>query len=264
MSTSKALFMRSSARKAAIWLHRYVGLVMAVFLVVAGLTGSLLVFYRELDMALNPVLIQVRPPGPDAELLEPFEINRRVRLQMPAGVRHDYVEFDRKRDEAISAWAEIEPEVWREQFIDPYSGAILGSRDWGNLGEGIGNLMPFLYRLHYSLALGDVGYWLFGGVALLWTLDCFIGAYLTFPPPAQRNGGAKKLWLVRWVPAWLLRTTKLFSFVFTWHRASGLWVWAMLLVFAWSAVGLKMRSWAWISAPTIRSPNYRRPIPIRG
>lgn len=37
------------------WLlvHRYVGLVMAFFLLVAGLTGSLLAFYEELDTASN-------------------------------------------------------------------------------------------------------------------------------------------------------------------------------------------------------------------
>ena len=52
--------------------------------------------------------------------------------------------------------------------------------------------MPFLYKLHYSLALGEVNSYLFGVVALLWTIDCFVGAYLTFPPPSgarRRLGG---------------------------------------------------------------------------
>src|SRR5690606_33200732 len=35
--------------------------------------------------------------------------------------------------------------------------------------------------------------------------------------------------------------TRLFrSLVFTWHRASGLWIWGMLLVFAWSSVALNL------------------------
>jgi uncharacterized iron-regulated membrane protein len=38
----------------------------------------------------------------------------------------------------------------------------------------------------------------------------------------------------------LLKTNQLFSAVFTWHRASGLWVWGMLLVFSWSAVALNL------------------------
>ena len=53
-------------RRIAIVVHRYVGLVMTVFLVVAGLTGSLLAFNRELDAALNPELFRVEPPGPGA------------------------------------------------------------------------------------------------------------------------------------------------------------------------------------------------------
>lgn len=45
--------------------------------------------------------------------------------------------------------------------------------------------MPFVYRLHYSLALDTIGTYAFGIIALLWTLDCFIGAYLTLPRGRQ-------------------------------------------------------------------------------
>jgi uncharacterized iron-regulated membrane protein len=94
-----------------------------------------------------------------------------------------------------------------------------------------------VYHLHFTLALGDVGIWLMGIIAILWTVDCFVGAYLTFP---VSSGKAKKPWLLRWLPTWGLKTGKLFSLVFSWHRASGLWVWGLLLVFAWSAVALNL------------------------
>lgn len=32
-----------------VWVHRYVGLVMALFLLIAGATGAVLAFYHELD-----------------------------------------------------------------------------------------------------------------------------------------------------------------------------------------------------------------------
>jgi uncharacterized iron-regulated membrane protein len=128
-----------------------------------------------------------------------------------------------------------------EFFLDPYSGRLLGSRRWGDITQGVQNLMPFLYRLHYSLALGEVGVTLFGIVALLWTLDCFIGGYLTLPPARAQGRRGLRVWLTRWKPAWLLRGGQLFSLMFSWHRASGLWVWALLLVFAWSGVGLNLR-----------------------
>ncbi len=37
-----------------VYIHRYVGLRMALFLVIVRLTGSLLAFYDEIDDWLNP------------------------------------------------------------------------------------------------------------------------------------------------------------------------------------------------------------------
>jgi uncharacterized iron-regulated membrane protein len=233
-------------RIAALWAHRYVGLFMTVFLVVAGLTGSALAFYHELDEALNPSLYRVSPRAPDARPLDPFEQREALQRQLPAGLWSHRVSFETGAAVAslveVSAAPGVDHDGDDEFFLDPYSGQLTGSRRWGDVTQGVRNLMPFLYRLHYSLALGDVGSTLFGVVALLWTIDCFIGGYLTLPPARRPEGrrGARA-WLARWKPAWLVRAGQLFSWVFTWHRASGLWVWAVLLVFAWSAVGLNLR-----------------------
>ena len=43
-------------RPFCVLLHRYAGLVMTFFLIIVGLTGSLLAFYRELEQAINPKL----------------------------------------------------------------------------------------------------------------------------------------------------------------------------------------------------------------
>lgn len=236
---------RLSLREAALWLHRYVGLFMTVFLVMAGVTGSLLAFYHELDQAFNPGLYQVRPPHAGAPRLDPFQLREAVQRQLPAGLQARRVLFEQRGDTAVLLEAApLSRESYTgddEFFVDPYTGKVLGSRRWGELTQGAHNLMPFLYRLHYSLALGEVGSTLFGIVALLWTLDCFIGGYLTLPPRRAQGRRGARVWLQRWKPAWLVRGGQLFSWVFTWHRASGLWVWALLLVFAWSAVGLNLR-----------------------
>ena len=145
-----------------------------------------------------------------------------------------------KDGEAVSFFVRRE-EGDNQFFVNPYTGDVQGSRRWGDITQGSKNLMPFVYRLHYSLALDDIGILLFGVVALLWTLDCFVGAYLTFPPRRQAKPTARRRsWFARWKKSWLIRTTKLFSFVFTWHRASGLWLWAILFVFAWSAVAFNL------------------------
>ncbi len=54
--------------------------------------------------------------------------------------------------------------------------------------------------------MGTVGTWIFGLVALLWTLDCFVGAWLTFPPPRRRDARhrPRRFW-TRWAKAWQIR-----------------------------------------------------------
>jgi uncharacterized iron-regulated membrane protein len=244
-SATKSRAQRLALRAAALWVHRYVGLFMTVFLVVAGLTGSLLAFYHELDELLNPALYHVRPPTPDAPMLDPFEQREALQRQLPPGLLAHRLSFEGRAGVAslleVSAAPGVDHDGDDEYFLDPYTGRLLGSRRWGDVTQGAPNLMPFVYRLHYSLALGKVGVTLFGIVALLWTLDCFIGGYLTLPAARPQGRRGLSVWLTRWKAAWLVRAGQLFSLVFTWHRASGLWVWAMLLVFAWSGVGLNLR-----------------------
>jgi uncharacterized iron-regulated membrane protein len=51
-------------RPAIVIFHRYVGLLMAGFLILTGITGSLLAWNHELDAALSPQLfsVSITPP----------------------------------------------------------------------------------------------------------------------------------------------------------------------------------------------------------
>ena len=112
------------------------------------------------------------------------------------------------------------------------------------------NFIFFIVALHYRLALpGSVGIWLFGIAALLWTIDCFVSAYLTFPMHVRRLDDGyraapvllRKSWWSRWKPSWLVKwRASAFRVNFDLHRAGGLWVWLMLLVLAWSSVGFNL------------------------
>ncbi len=233
-------------RGALVVVHRYVGLVLAGFLLLAGLTGAILVWYHELDHALNAKWVRVTPPGPHAEPLDPLTLREKVQAARPDAWVH-HLPLQVSRDTAVMMWLDHPPdqEMGRDDqvFVDPYTGEILGSRRWGDLSQGLTNLMPFLYRLHYQLALGTVGTWIFGVVALLWALDCFVGAWLTLPPPRRGTAsGHKASWWLRWTPAWTVRLTSgAYKLHFDLHRAGGLWPWALLFVLAWSSVGLNLQ-----------------------
>ncbi len=92
-------------------------------------------------------------------------------------------------------------------------------------------------------------------VALVWTLDCFVGFYLTLP---HFGGSDRRGFFARWKTAWLVKLrSSAYRVNFDLHRAVGLWLWPMLLVFAWSSVSFNL--------PEVYSPamelasDYQRP-----
>jgi uncharacterized iron-regulated membrane protein len=242
-------------RPALVLVHRWVGLVLAGFLLIAGVTGCLLAWNHQLEAAISPGLFRANPSHSDAQPLDPLVLRERVAKLYP-NASIAYVPL--RADPGHSVWMFLEArtdpstgnvaELPNDQvFVHPYTGEVLGERKWGDISQGLENLMPFIYRLHYTLALGVVGTYVFGIVALLWTIDCFVGAYLTFPGrtrtrPASTSKASDKSWLARWWPSWKLRWRGGSHKVnFDLHRAGGLWVWAMLFVLAWSGVAFNLR-----------------------
>lgn len=242
-------------------LHRYAGLAMAGFLIIVGLTGSLLAFKAELEHLLSPQLVAVNTGSPrlapltlikSAEALAPKAQVNSLSLGDSDAV---HVSVSPRIDPATSKAYEL---GFDQLILDPYTGKELGRRTWGAISEGRINLMPFIYKLHFNLALDDVGMWALGITALIWTLDSFVGFYLTLPARRKKQNVGYALCTVtdpvrnayptnnrsfwqRWKPAWLIkwRGSKC-RINFDLHRAGGLWLWAMLLVFAWSSVYMNL------------------------
>ena len=236
------------ARRVAVLFHRWVGLALAGLLLVAGLTGALLAWYHPLDRALNPQLLQVRPPVPGAGLLDPLLLREQVQARHPQAWVH-YVPLQVDAGQALRFHLEApsglhagrEAELpFDEVYVDPYTGAVLGQRKWGAIEQGLVNLMPFVYRLHQQLALGAAGGYVLGFAALLWSLDCFAGAYLTLPA-GRTPGSPGRGWWARWAPAWRMRwRAGAYKLNIDLHRAGALWLWAMLFVLAWSSVSFNL------------------------
>jgi uncharacterized iron-regulated membrane protein len=226
-------------RRLCVFVHRWAGLAIAAPLIVVGLTGSLLAFNTELERVFAPQLFARQRPG--AAVLDLATLAERGQELVPRGrlVSVIYAQPDQAR-----LW--FEPRVdstsgkaydlgFTDFFVDPWTGEELGRRRNADLSQGLMNLMPFIYDLHWRLALGDIGVWVLGIAALVWTIDCFVAFYLTLPLTTVA------FWR-RWKLSWLIKTKAgFYRLNFDLHRAGGLWVWAMLVIFAWSSVMMDMR-----------------------
>lgn len=226
------------ARAFWVWLHRWAGLAMAGFLILVGLTGSLLAFWPELNHWLTPELY----PGPQAGVeLDAATLARRAEAIVPqARVSTIHLAYHGTAMIGLEAREGAPTLDFEFLHLDPIDGHERGRVTWHDLPRRKSDIMPFIYGLHMYLAMKGVGDWILGAVALVWTIDCFVGFYLTLPEPSVR---ARKGFLSRWKSAWLVKTSGSFYRVnFDLHRASGLWLWAMLFVFAWSGVFFLMPS----------------------
>ncbi len=221
------------ARAFWVWLHRWAGLVMAGFLIVAGLTGSLLAFWIEINHWLTPEIYPGDRPG---ITLDAATLARRAEAIVPqAQTKTVYLGYPGSVMIGMEAREGAAPLDFEYIHLDPIDGHERGRAAWHGLPKTKTDIMPFVYALHMYLAISGVGDWILGVVALLWTIDCFVGFYLTLPTP---TGHSRKGFLARWKPAWLIkwRGSSAYRVNFDLHRAFGLWLWAMLLIFAWSSV----------------------------
>jgi uncharacterized iron-regulated membrane protein len=220
------------SRALFVWLHRWAGLAMAGFLIIVGLTGSLLAFWGELNHWLTPELY----PGPRAGIeLGAATLARRAEAIVPqARATTVYLGHPGTVGIGMEAREGAPPLDFEFIHLDPVDGHELGRVTWHGLPRRKNDIMPFVYGLHMYLAMSRIGEWILGAVALVWTLDCFVGFYLTLPAGGERS---RKGFLSRWKLSWLVKLGSSFYRVnFDLHRASGLWLWAMLLVYAWSSV----------------------------
>lgn len=213
-------------------LHRWAGLTTLAFLLLLGLTGSLLVFHREIDEWLNPDWFFVEARQASA----PVDAVVKAAEAAISTHRVTGVDLPDAPGEAMKLVLRPRPGVSEaaqaqrfQLFADPHDGRLLGWRDRNALRLDRRHIVSFLYKLHYSLHLGDWGIWFLGGVGLIWLLDNFWAAWLSFPRLRlwRRSFGVKR-------EAGVRRAT------YDAHRAGGLWMWPVLVVLALSGVAMNL------------------------
>jgi len=227
-------------------LHRWQGLSLTMLLLVIGLTGCIIAWFKPLDHAVNADLYFVEPQGQQLPLLV-------LREQLEAAdprAHFYYIHFPRG-NESFSAYVEgnIDPTTgstfdlgYDEVFANPYTGERIGERMWGNFSFDREDLITQIYFLHYSLVLPEeLGEGFMGWVAFIWAIDCFVGLYLTLPLLRRSHSPTQTRFFRRWAKSWKIKARSgRHRRVFDIHRAVSLWVWVMLLIFAVSGFALNI------------------------
>lgn len=196
--------------------HRYLGLLLALFVVTNGLTGSLLAFNGEIDNRLNADVLAVHandsPLSADAltEIVQAHYPQARI-TGFFFGDTPDLAHVYTLKSNGPSASP-------REVWIDPYTGQIRGDRDMTVVAFDRRHLMPTLHKLHSTLLLGATGEAILATVAAGWFVTLLIGLYLAWP----RNGSWRKIFAVK-------RDGSRFRLWFDLHRALGSAVLLILL-----------------------------------
>lgn len=225
-------------------LHLVLGLTVGAIVALAGITGSLLVFYVELDRAIDPAVAVSRastPPRPVEDVFRALRAahpdrNRSWRLELPMADGDPITaRYYHAREKAHVAFA---PLVVR---VDPRTLDVGPGRFWGDFA------MTWIYDLHYTLLLDRTGRTIMAIVGIVLLVSLASGLVLWWPAPGRLRSA------LAWKPrASVERRT------YDLHKLAGIWGGALLAILAVTGTMLGEPKWF---APAIDrvSPLFRAP-----
>ena len=204
-------------RKALFQVHLWIGLAIGVYIVLLSVTGSALVFRRELDASFRP---QAPPIDASSRLLSKEQLTEAALAAYP-GATVERVGAPQRRTALI-------------RIVLQHEGQTI-ERDFNGLtGENLGEPWPWkaelllkLAELHDDLLMTEDrrGRFWNGVGSILVTLLCFTGAFLWWPGIKGWRRGMSIKWNATWP-----------RFNFDAHSALGFWFFAIILI--WSVSGI--------------------------
>lgn len=241
--------MKKAIRYWLVTLHRYSGLLLSLFLVMAGLTGAALAFNDEIDAWLNPQFYRLTSTG-----------SRQPIDALVARVEHDYPRarlafFVMEQDANAPLQAKLRPRKPNDEltvdtvFIDPATATVVGERNTKAVSLAPQNLMPFLFRLHRYLLLEKPGAIISGSLGLLWLATLLIGFALAWPK--HRNGWGKALSIKRGAGS--------FRLMYDLHRTVGLIAGTLLVITAFTGAVMNLPD---VARPLVSSLSALTPPPV--
>lgn len=199
-------------------LHKYIGLFLGLLLSITGISGSLIVFDRELDEMLAPQTANFVPAAEMASLdLALANAGRavnngtgptRIALGREPGAPH-IVRFPTQP--GTSGPIEVS--------IDPGTGNVAAVRTWGDYP------VTWIYHLHLAFFGGVIGEYLVGVLGICLLFFCISGIVIWWP----RNGSWRSAFVIR-------RNSNAFRFNYDLHKTAGLYFMPVLIVLAFSGI----------------------------
>jgi uncharacterized iron-regulated membrane protein len=117
------------AKKLRHWfvqIHRWLGLIIGIFIAIMGLTGSAIVFMHPLDRQLNPALMQVTPQPQQ----QPLDRIAAPVVRSHPDLKVNWIKFPATERDAVMVTMETSSGQRLETYVDPYTAKVLGERIW--------------------------------------------------------------------------------------------------------------------------------------
>lgn len=174
--------MANPVRRVVLAVHFWAGLVLGAWFVLLGLTGSALVFYLDIDRALNP---HTRVEHAAAALPPVESIHQALRKAYPERDGPWRIELPLDQDTPVMARYYHPAERAGSYFapllvtLDPATLQVTSKRFWGD------TVVTWLFDLHYTLLLGKAGLVLVGLAGIVYLAVTLTGVQLWWPSKAR-------------------------------------------------------------------------------
>jgi uncharacterized iron-regulated membrane protein len=203
-------------RKAVFQIHLWVGIGIGIYVLVISISGSAIVFRRELAKKYAPKTIILSPA--DSRRLTTEELERYVQQSYPG---YEVLSIRRAQHPDLPDDVILERRSKRiERLFDPYTAADLGDPQ-----SATSRWLQWLVDLHDNLLSGQTGRLLNGIGAFLLTILSLTGAFIWWP-------GAKN-----WRRSTMIHRKANFA-RFNWDLHSAIGFWCSLLVLVWGLSGI--------------------------
>lgn len=207
---------RQAMQQIVVLIHRYLGLALAGLFLIAGITGSAIVFKKPIDDFLNPALSRVRT----ADVRVPVDdIINTARNAVP-DQQASFVFFHPADNAALEVWFRGSR---LRAYLDPYTGELLGIRDANS------SLMGFLTDLHIHLLSGKTGQQVMGWAGIGMLFLAISGLWIWWPKKNRWKQAFSIKWGAAPVRVWLDA-----------HKLAGAVTFALLLMTAGTGAALAL------------------------